>query len=96
MHEPPVVVKIVGQRRVQPAREELRRQRWTIARAAKEMAVPVSHLHCAVHGTARPSERLREQLPKLLGLPLERLFEPRQIVLEWQGHRVGNTKRLPS
>ena len=61
----------------QPARRELRRQRWTCPQAAAQMdGVDTSQLQRAVAGRTRPTKEIRDQLPKLLGVPLEELFTP--------------------
>ncbi|MBM0258956.1 hypothetical protein [Micromonospora sp. 4G55] len=60
----------------QPAADALRRERWSIPLAARQIDVPENHLRTAVGGYNRPMPEVRERLPKLLGLPLEELFTP--------------------
>jgi len=76
----------------QPARQALFDQRWSIARAATEIGVPVSHLGNCVYGKIVPSPGVRERLPRLLGVPLEELFTAEALAEEYdinRGPRAG-------
>ena len=72
-------------RRYQPAREALRDERWSVSRAAAEIGVDPSHLRCCLMATAAPSPEVRERLPKLLGRPLEDLFDADLLAREYKG-----------
>lgn len=82
--------------RVQPAREHLRRERWSIRAAAVEIDVPVQHLAYVMRGWATPSQEVRDRLPALLGVPLSGLFEPWLLDRRYKGHRNGHTKQQVS
>src|SRR6185295_5557268 len=58
----------------QPAYDVLRRERYTIANAARTMNVLESHLRMVVKGRVSPSPEVRERLPKLLNVGLSELF----------------------
>ena len=60
----------------QPAYRLLYQQRWTVPRVAEEIGVPVGHLRLTLLGRVRPMPAVREELPKLLGVPLRKLFTP--------------------
>lgn len=79
--------------RVQPVREHLRRERWSIRAAAVKIEVPPGHLAYAVRGWATPSQEVRDRLPALLGVPLSDLFEPWLLDRNYGGHRNGHAKR---
>jgi hypothetical protein len=58
----------------QPARAELLHAKRSLGGAAAELKIPRSHLRSAVLGYSPPSPGLRAGLPRLLGLPVEKLF----------------------
>jgi hypothetical protein len=64
---------------IQPGRLVLRRERWTIAGAAREIGVTPAHLKQSLYGVIRPSEQVRRMLPTLLERPIEQLFTPEAI-----------------
>lgn len=45
-----------------------------VSELAAKIGVTYAHLVSAITGRVRPNDRVREQLPKALGVPLERLF----------------------
>ncbi len=59
---------------VQPLRKELARQRWTVAAAARQLGVEYPQLYNTVIGRITPTIHLRNALPTLLDVPLEKLF----------------------
>jgi hypothetical protein len=63
----------------QPARAELRRQRWTIKLASRVIAVPEQSLRNAVLGRAAPSPEVRGRLAILLGRDEHELFTPEAL-----------------
>ena len=80
--------------RVQPAREHLRRERWSIRAAAEKIEVSPGHLAYVMRGWAAPSQEVRDRLPALLGVPLSDLFEPWLLERRYNGPRNGHTKRV--
>jgi transcriptional regulator with XRE-family HTH domain len=58
----------------QPARDLLSSSGWTMRDAAREMNVDYQHFARSLFGRVLPDSRVRTELPKLLGLPLEELF----------------------
>ena len=63
----------------QPGRLILRRERWTIARAAREIDESYAHLLRSLRGVVRPSEQVRRRLPALVGRPVSDLFTPEAL-----------------
>lgn len=59
---------------VQPARRLVANRRETICQTADEVGVRCSHLMAALAGHTPPRDRVRERLPEVLGVPLEKLF----------------------
>ncbi len=59
---------------IQPLGKELARQRWTVAAAARQLGVEYPQLYNAVTGRITPTIHLRNALPTLLDVPLEKLF----------------------
>lgn len=72
---------------VQPARDEIARQGWTITRCAEALGVSRGHLNYSLLGTISPSRLLRESLPELLGIPLEKLFTEESLAATYGGGR---------
>ncbi len=64
----------------QPAYAVIRATGRSLSKIADEAGVPYLHLRQACRGLARPSQRVRERLPVVLGLPIEELFEPASLV----------------
>ncbi|MDJ0396780.1 hypothetical protein QMK17_26190 [Rhodococcus sp. G-MC3] len=60
----------------QPLARILREQRWTFTLMADELGVSRRQVGNAAKGWSRPIPALREQLPIILGVPLEELFTP--------------------
>ncbi len=58
----------------QPAKELIKKSGRSVAVAALEVGVTQAHLQAAVYGHIRPSDTVKEQLPKLLNVELEKLF----------------------
>lgn len=71
----------------QPARKVLLDRELAVTDASLAMDVGYPQLFSALRGHTRPSEVIRERLPKYLGLPLESLFTPE--ALEPIGTRRG-------
>lgn len=69
---------------VQPAREKLREERWSLAKAAETLNIPPLHLRGAVMGRVVPSPALRDRLPALLGVPLSELFSSDALIATYQ------------
>lgn len=69
---------------VQPAREKLRAERWSLAKAADKLNIPPLHLRGAVMGRVVPSPALRDRLPALLGSPLSELFSADALAATYQ------------
>ena len=59
---------------VQPGREVLRQQARTVSGVAQCIGVDRQHLRQALWGRIRPSEKVRNELPAFLGVPLNELF----------------------
>lgn len=74
---------------VQPARAALQAQRYTTRQAADAMGVDHGLLARAVAGKVRPSDEIRERLPKLLSVPLEDLFDEVMLARPYEAHRGG-------
>lgn len=77
--------------RVQPARQHLSDQRWSIAKAAAKIGVPEGHLRCAIYGVAAPNDVVRAKLPDLLGVPLDELFDAELLARRWSGTNDHNS-----
>jgi transcriptional regulator with XRE-family HTH domain len=69
----------------QPAHAILRAQGRTITGTARAIGVNPSHMHYALRGKVRPSVRIREKLPALLGIPLSELFDEEPLSLPFDG-----------
>ena len=79
---------------VQPARQALIDNRWTIRLAAERINVPPLHLRNAVLGHTVPSGALRDRLPVLLGRPLSKLFTAESLAAEYRpGNGPGGRQR---
>lgn len=79
---------------VQPARQALTDERWTLRRAADQINVPLQHLRGAVNGHTAPSTPLRSRLPILLGRPLAELFTEDALAATYNpGHGPGGRQR---
>lgn len=72
---------------LQPARQALARQRWSISAAAQEIEVPRTHLACALYGRTVPAPGVRTGLSILLGLPMEELFTADVLALSYDTTR---------
>lgn len=70
----------------QPAADELRRQGIKRGVAAAKIGVKHSVLNNTLAGHQAPSREIREGLVRLLGLPIEELFDPEPLARE-QGRR---------
>ena len=65
----------------QPGRAVLLRQGCTITGTARVIGVQPSHLSQALRGRIKPNVRVRRQLPVLLGVPLDELFDEAMLKL---------------
>jgi hypothetical protein len=72
---------------VQPARQVLYSQRWSLPRAAAQIDVPPTHFFNCIHGKCPPSPDVRDRLPALLGLPLSELFTAEVLAKPYGGPR---------
>lgn len=77
----------------QPARILAAEQHLTIRELAESIGEDPTHLGNALRGTAFPSERIREQLPLVLGRPLSELFSPDRLRMPYSGPRGRNGGR---
>lgn len=77
----------------QPAKNRLRELFLTVPQVAEWMGIPPSHLRGVLNGTTAPSETVRRELPKVLGAPLDELFDADLLAREWTGTRPGNATR---
>lgn len=84
----------------QPVLDVMRAHRppWQIHALADELGVSRSHLYNVVHGRARPSPRVIELLPVVLGVPLTQLFETGWLDKPWRGpgrnhHVIANERQ---
>lgn len=73
----------------QPGQAIAYAERWSVSALARKMNVPVRHLYNSFYGWAHPSDEIREQLPVILGRPLEDLFTPESLAKPYTGPR-GN------
>lgn len=71
----------------QPARDALRRERYTIAHAARLIDVPENHLRFVLSGKTAPSPEVRERLPKLLNLKLSQLFTSEALASKYDASK---------
>lgn len=82
-------------RHEQPARDIIAKSEWSISSLARELGVKRTHLDGTLHGDTTPSPVVREQLPKLLGVPLEQLYTRALLARRWTGTRPGRAKAEP-
>lgn len=61
---------------VQPLAQVLQDQRWSYTLLADKLGVSHRQVGNAAKGWSRPIPVLREQLPTILGVPIEELFTP--------------------
>lgn len=73
--------------RRQIARRHLVVNDLTTGEAADRIGCSKSHLGSVLAGRAHPSEKVREELPKLLGLPIEALLGAEPLEREYTGRR---------
>jgi transcriptional regulator with XRE-family HTH domain len=76
----------------QPAHAILRAQGRTIEGTARALGINPNHLHHTLRGNVRPSVRVREQLPPLLGKPLSELFDAELLNLPFD-RRMPDQRR---
>ena len=62
--------------------------------AAAALGENRAHLKIALLGNVAPCQRLRERLPELLGIPIEKLFtaEASRVPITQRARRVGTTE----
>ena len=63
----------------QPARLLLRRRGYSLKGLAEEIGVPESHFRKAVGGYIRPRPEIVARLPRIVGIPIDRLFDERVL-----------------
>ena len=73
----------------QPARDILKARGWSITAAAEELKENRSHLNAALLGRVPPCDALRESLPRMLGIPLEKLFTHELLALPYGRSRYS-------
>lgn len=81
-------------REIQPAREIIKESPYTVTGLARAMGVTRNHLQATLLCSATPAPVVREQLPKLLGVPLEDLYTPALLARRWSGTRPGRAKSV--
>lgn len=58
----------------------------SIVETAREIGVNENHLKNVLQGRTHPCDRCRTSLPKLLGIPLSKLFTPGILATPYQPH----------
>lgn len=74
-------------RRRQPLRKYMDRDRWSVTTVAARAGVERGHLVAVIGGAASPNEELRDQLPRILNVPLADLFDAELLARPWSGPR---------
>lgn len=72
---------------VQPARQLLYNERWSIPSAAQELNIPTAHLFNCLRGNCPPAPEVRDRLPALLHRPLTELFTADALAAQYGGPR---------
>lgn len=80
--------------RRQPARDILKQRGWSVSAAAEALGENRSHLNSALLGKVPPCNRLRESLPRWLGVPLTELFTP-ELLVRTYGSRSPDPSGAP-
>lgn len=70
----------------QPIIGKMNEHRWMPTRFAHEIHEKPRHVKNAMRGVVRPSRVLREQAPRILGVPLEELFTAAALEPPNTGH----------
>jgi transcriptional regulator with XRE-family HTH domain len=74
----------------QPALDLVLKRYWTMPDLAQEINVNKAHLYNALYGRTRPSDELRERLPRLLKRELTDLFTPEALAKPYSGSRTAS------